>query len=164
MLLQLTPIEMVTISTEHTRSRKCHFLRQLLLLQLTPIVQVSISTEHTRSRKYHFFRRLLLLQLTPICKVTCTYQVQKMPLFEATSVTTAYSYFQGYMHIAHTRSRKRHFLRQLLLLQLTIIVMVTICTEHTRSRKCHFLKQLLLLQIIPALMVTIYIAHIRSRK
>ena len=38
-----------------------------------------------------------------------------------------------------------HFLRQILLLQLTLIVMVTICTEHIRSIKWYFLRQLLLL-------------------
>ena len=31
---------MVTISTEQTRKRKCHFVRQLLLLKINPAVKV----------------------------------------------------------------------------------------------------------------------------
>ena len=34
----------------HTKSRKCHFLRQLLLLEHNPVVMVTTCTEHTRSR------------------------------------------------------------------------------------------------------------------
>ena len=44
----------------HTKSRKCHFLRQLLLLKLNPVVVVTTCLEHTRSRKCVFFRQLLL--------------------------------------------------------------------------------------------------------
>jgi hypothetical protein len=46
---------------ENTRSRKCHFLRQLLLLYINPAVMVTKYIAHIRSRKCHFLRRLLIL-------------------------------------------------------------------------------------------------------
>ena len=76
--------------TEHIRSRKCHFLRQLLLIKLNPVIMVTTCTGLTRPRKCQFLRGLLLLQLTPIVMVTkCS---------------------------EHIRSRTCHFLRRLLLL------------------------------------------------
>ena len=121
----------------HTRSRKCHFLRQLLLLQLKPVVMVTISkctyqvqkmvllqlslvvmvatcTEHTRSGKCHFLRLILLLQRNIVVMVN--------------------------IFTEHTRSGKCHFLRHILLLQLNPFVMVKTCTKHTGSRKMPLLE------------------------
>jgi hypothetical protein len=64
----------------------------------------------------------------------------------------------------HIRSRKCHFLRRHLLLELTPILMFTICTEHIRIRKCHFLRRLLLLQLNPVILVTTGTERSRSRK
>ena len=108
--LQLTPIVVVSKGTEHIRSRKCHFLRLLLLLQLTPIVRVTICTENIRSKKCQFFRQLLLLQLTPVVMVT-----------------------KG---IEHTRSRKCHFLRQLLkTVLLPCLVMLQIVSKRYKGHQ-----------------------------
>ena len=41
---------------EHTRSRKCHFLRNVTI-QLNPVIMGTTCTEHTKSRKFHFSRR-----------------------------------------------------------------------------------------------------------
>ena len=83
---------MVHTCTEHTRSGKYHFLRQILLFQPNPVVMFTTCTEHTRSGKLHFLRQILLQYSNPVVMVTtCTEHTRskKMPLFESYPVTIA---------------------------------------------------------------------------
>ena len=86
-------IVMVTISTEHNRCKKCHFLRRLLLLEFISVIMVTTCTEHTRSRKNKFLRRgdLTRKLLCSLLQHYFRYEVQKMPLFEVTPVTIGFS-------------------------------------------------------------------------
>ena len=50
------PIVIVTTCTEHTRSRKWHFLRREDLTSTILIIMVTTYIAHIRSRKCHFLR------------------------------------------------------------------------------------------------------------
>jgi hypothetical protein len=67
MLFQLNQIVMVTTCTEHNRSGKLHFLRQILLLYSNPVVMVTTCTEHTRSRKITLFEADPVTIASPSC-------------------------------------------------------------------------------------------------
>ena len=121
--------------SEHSRSRMWNFLRLPPLIQLNPVIMVTTYTKHNRSRKYHFLGEMICQEnFHSHCdNIFCTYWVQKMPLFEATPVTIGFSSCNDY-GTKHIWSIKCHFLRQPLLLQLNPVSLFTAFTEHTRSR------------------------------
>ena len=84
-----------------------------------------------------------------------------MPLFEANSVTTTYSNFQGYMHILGPENAT--FWGRSVTKGYSNFYGYYMYWTY-KVKKMPLFRQLLLLRINPALMVTTYIAHIRFRK
>ena len=133
------PIVLVTTCTKRIRARKRHFLFRLLLQQPTKFLQLLHAMNILGEENDTFWEDSCCNSL-PNCYsyyIYCTYQVRKMTLLRRIILLQRYPLVMVTTRFKHTRSRKFHLLRKLLLQ----IVIVTTCTEHTSSRKCHFLRR-----------------------